>query len=247
MSNLYYLRTDSQSGFGVSIYADSDKEAVKKVETLFPHIKVVQARLTVKGEIHVPAQVSGPKVGETVKYRWQDGSEHVGVIKQSGSKWIQITNSKSGKTDYILPQNVGSYIQKDSPTQPVKVVIKSSEETSLNPAPPLFEAPYISLVTLSKSLYSLVSTMKDKSFRKAAVGSNFFILSRTYKVARVLQSELREMFRLGMIRIHDEGPVDYSVEPTIADMLAGLPTPQPDIMGITKFEIDPKWIETHQV
>jgi hypothetical protein len=54
--------------------------------------------------------------GSHVKYLWQDGSEHTGVVRAVGHKWIQIINDKvgdrkDGGLDWIeISRNVVSVI-----------------------------------------------------------------------------------------------------------------------------------------
>jgi len=46
------------------------------------------------------------EAGAQVSYRWSDGSPHTGTIKKWGTKWVEITNSISGKVDWVAPEGV---------------------------------------------------------------------------------------------------------------------------------------------
>jgi endonuclease III len=44
--------------------------------------------------------------GSTVKFKWSNGSEHVGVVKSVGPKWVSLENVVSKEIDWVVASNV---------------------------------------------------------------------------------------------------------------------------------------------
>jgi hypothetical protein len=69
--------------------------------------------------------------GTVVDYAWTDGSQHRGTVQKWGTKWVQITNEKTQKLDWVSPDKVVSN----------NGVVEASAETSTEEKTPDIPMP----------------------------------------------------------------------------------------------------------
>lgn len=117
--------------WGISNY---DLSTHKGYEKLLDRVQVVCAEADVLPTIFDAAAytigILGGKalVGQTVHYKWQDGSEHLGIVKDYRRKWAEIINSVSKHVDWVLAEDVGAPVE--TTTAPAAVATTKTTTTA---------------------------------------------------------------------------------------------------------------------
>jgi hypothetical protein len=181
-------------------------------------------------------------VGTTVRYSWTDGTIHDGVIKKWGTKWVELTNSSTKKSDWVAPGRIEGFtpdLVSDSPKNlqnALKVVDKITSNGDIIVVSESVEVTPDEAKRLAASLYNLVKRVDNKTFRKVSIGSNFFKYGSGKMIAKVLPEEIEVMLQLNLIKIIEEGPIGLVVEPSLASQVIGS-APPADLIGVIKFEV----------